>query len=50
MDDKGLLIEQMQMLVDLCDAQRSEIKKDIALSIMSMVLAQHKQQDQDLES
>ncbi|WP_338725681.1 hypothetical protein V8687_18205 [Shewanella baltica] len=45
MDDKALLVEQMQMLVDLCALQSSEIKKDMALSIMSMVLAQHKQQD-----
>lgn len=45
MDDKALLVEQMQMLVDLCAAQSSEIKKDITVSIMTMVLAQHKQQE-----
>lgn len=43
MDEKALLVEQMQMLVDLYTMQTNENKKDLTLLIMAQVLAHHQQ-------
>ncbi len=39
MDEKALLVEQMQMLIDMYNGSGSEAKKDLAVSIMAQVLA-----------
>lgn len=43
MDEKALLVEQMQMLVDLYAIQTNEKKKDLAVLIIAQVLAHHQQ-------
>lgn len=48
MDEKALLVEQMQMLVDLYAEQTNQNKKDLTVLMMAQVLA-HYQQD-NLES
>lgn len=43
MDEKALLVEQIQMLVDLYAIQTNEKKKDLAVLIIAQVLAHHQQ-------
>lgn len=43
MDEKALLVEQIQMLVDLYTMQTNENQKDLTVSIMAQVLAHHQQ-------
>lgn len=43
MDEKALLVEQMQMLVDLYAVQTNEKQKDLAVLIIAQVLAHHQQ-------
>lgn len=43
MDEKALLVEQMQMLVDLYTMQTNENQKDLTVLIMAQVLAHHQQ-------
>lgn len=44
MDEKALLVEQMQMLVDLYIEQANRDKKDLTVLMMAQILA-HYQQD-----
>ncbi|MEL4243364.1 hypothetical protein [Shewanella xiamenensis] len=43
MNDKMILVEQMQMLVDLYAVQTNEKHKDLAVLIIAQVLAHHQQ-------
>lgn len=38
MDDKMILVEQLQMLIDMYAMQTSESKKDVAVSIFAKVV------------
>ncbi|MCS6158417.1 MULTISPECIES: hypothetical protein [Shewanella] len=43
MNEKMILVEQMQMLVDLYAVQTNEKQKDLAVLIIAQVLAHHQQ-------
>lgn len=45
MDEKALLVEQMQMLVDLYTMQTNDKGKDLAVLIIAQVLAHHQQDE-----
>lgn len=38
MDDKMILVEQLQMLIDTYTMQTSESKKDVAVSILAKLI------------
>lgn len=45
MEENTILVEQMQMLIDMYNCSGSEAKKDLAVSIMALVLAAQQHSD-----
>ncbi|WP_157037394.1 hypothetical protein [Shewanella sp. W3-18-1] len=45
MEENTMLVEQMQMLIDMYNGSGTEARKDLAVSIMALVLAAQQHSD-----